>query len=82
MKFSPQWKYVKHVTIQTGASVIIKYLFNYIYVYNLIVPTNAHILTCILYNVYLFSFLLPTFFSWPPTSVSLQPNGLKLTAIN
>ena len=72
MKFGPQWKYVKYVTVQTGVSIIIMYLFNYICVHNLLVPTNAHIiLIYILYIFFSFPFLLPTCFRWPPSSVSL-----------
>jgi hypothetical protein len=77
MKFGSQWKYEKYVKVQTEVSVIVMYLLNYTCVYNLLVPTDIHIiLLCILYNVYFFTFLLPTCFSWSPTSASLQPNGL------
>ena len=84
MKCGPQCKCMKYVTIQIGVSLIIKHLFNCVCVDNLLVPTNACIiLICILYTVYIFFlFLLPTCFSWPPSSVSLQTNGLKLTATN
>jgi hypothetical protein len=62
LKFGPQWKYEKYITVQKEVVFkIIMYLFNYICVYNLLVPTNAYsILIYILYNIYVlfFSFLL------------------------
>jgi len=45
--------------------------------YNLLVPTNAHIIL-----LYISLYLAPTCFSWSPSSGSSQPNSLKLSAVN
>jgi len=58
LKFVPQWKYEKYVTVQTEVvSIIITCLFNYICVHYILMLTNAHIiLTYSLYNMYVFFF--------------------------
>jgi hypothetical protein len=73
-KFGPQWKSEKYVTVQTEVvSIIIMYLFNYICVHYLLVPTNAHIiLIYILYNIYV---------SFPPFYL-FTTSDLKLTTVN
>jgi len=62
LKFGPQWKSEKYVTVQIEVvSVIVMYLFPYICVYYLLAPTNVHthIYIYFLYNTYFFfSFLL------------------------
>jgi len=58
LKFDPQWKYEKYVTVQTEiVSIIIMCLFNYICVHYILMSSNAYIIIIyILYNIYVFFF--------------------------
>ena len=77
LKVRPQWNYEIYVTVQTDVSIIFMYSFDYICVYYLLEPTNAHIILKYILNNIFFSFSPSYFFQLAAILSQLTTKWLK-----